>query len=51
MRKVRFTTASRYDVINAADFYKSESPAAEKRFFDDIDRTAALLLAFPSIGQ
>jgi plasmid stabilization system protein ParE len=51
VRKVRYTTASRYDIINAADFYKAESPIAEKRFFDDIERTAALLLEFPALGQ
>jgi plasmid stabilization system protein ParE len=51
VRKIRYTTASRYDIINAADFYKLESPLAEKRFFDDIERTAALLLEFPAIGK
>jgi plasmid stabilization system protein ParE len=51
VRRVRYTTASRYDIISAADFYKSESPQAEKRFFDDMEQTAALLLDFPALGQ
>jgi len=50
VRSVRYTTAARYDIIDAADFYRSESPPAAKRFVEDVDETAALLLEFPAIG-
>lgn len=51
MNRVRYTTLSRYDIIDAADFYKSKSELVEKRFFDDIERTAAVLLEFPTLGE
>jgi plasmid stabilization system protein ParE len=51
VRQIRYTTLSRYDIIDAGDFYKSESPSAEKRFFEDIESTAALLLEFPALGK
>ena len=51
MNRVSYTTLSRYDIIDAADFYKSKSELVESRFFDDIERTAAMLLEFPALGQ
>jgi len=51
VRAVGYTTAARYDIVNAADFYKSESPPSARRFIEDVDETAALLLEFPAIGQ
>jgi plasmid stabilization system protein ParE len=50
VRSVRYTTAARYDIINGADFYKSESPSAARRFIEDVDETAALVVEFPAIG-
>jgi plasmid stabilization system protein ParE len=51
VNRVRYTTLSRYDVIAAADFYKSKSASVEQRFFDDLERTAAMLLEFPTLGE
>jgi plasmid stabilization system protein ParE len=51
VNRVRYTTLSRYDIIDASDFYKSKSELVEKHFFDDIERTAAMLLEFPTVGE
>jgi len=51
VNRIRYTTLSRYDIIDAADFYKSKSELVEKRFFDDLERTAAMLLEFPTLGE
>jgi plasmid stabilization system protein ParE len=51
VRRVRFTSLARLDIVEASDFYKKKSISAEKRFFDDIERTAAVLLEFPGIGE
>jgi plasmid stabilization system protein ParE len=39
------------DIVEASDFYKRRSPEAEKRFFDDVEQTAAMLLNFPTMGE
>ena len=51
MRRVRYTSLARLDIVEASDFYKKKSLSAEKRLFDDIERTAAVLLEFPRIGE
>jgi len=51
VNRVRYTTLSRYDIIESADFYKSKSASVEKHFFEDLERTAAMLLEFPTLGQ
>lgn len=51
MRRVRYTSLARLDIVEASDFYKKKSLSAEKRFFDDIERTAAILIEFPTIGE
>lgn len=51
MSRVRYTTLSQYDVIESADFYKSKSASAKQRFLEDLERTAAMLLEFPTLGE
>jgi plasmid stabilization system protein ParE len=49
--QVRYTTLSQYDIIESADFYKSKSASSEQRFVEDLERTAAMLLEFPALGE
>jgi plasmid stabilization system protein ParE len=51
VKRVRYTSLASRDLTEAADFYNSKSTSAERRLLEDIERTAALLSSFPTLGE